>query len=237
MEFVETPSFLYPHVDRAACTNFSTWTVELRPSEGQEILHFSFSSFLSFSFFLFLFIFSFLSFPTNSFLSLFFFLCFSFFSFLFSFLFFSFCFSFLFLFPLFLPLTQRILFGSYLISFYHSCLLIFSFLLAISLLLRISIDRIGQRRKLPPFFLQATCVVLDFPHFSFISLLPFITSSLMCLIVSHTFKCTTWLLPCVTFLGCHVASLKSHHVSFDTLCLEKREISTVSEFDKIRCGI
>ena len=32
----------------------------------------------------------------------------------------------------------------------------------------------------------------------FIYLFPFIASSIMWLIVSHTFKCTTWILPCVT---------------------------------------
>ena len=61
MKFVETPSFWYPHVDRAACTNFSTRTVKLRPSERQKILLFSFSSFFSFSFFFFV------SSSTNSF--------------------------------------------------------------------------------------------------------------------------------------------------------------------------
>ena len=49
MEFVETPSFWYPHVDRAACTNFSTETVKLRSSRCREILHF-FSFILPFSF-------------------------------------------------------------------------------------------------------------------------------------------------------------------------------------------
>ena len=44
MEFVETPSFWCPHVDRAACTKFSTRTVELRPLKRREILYFSFSS-------------------------------------------------------------------------------------------------------------------------------------------------------------------------------------------------
>ena len=57
MEFVKTPSFWCPHIDRAVCTNFSTRTVKLRPSEHQEILPFSFSfpflfSVLFFRFFL-----------------------------------------------------------------------------------------------------------------------------------------------------------------------------------------
>ena len=159
MEFAETPSFWYLHVDRLACTNFSTRTVELRPSEHREILHFSFSSFIFF-------------FRFFHFLRTLFFLCFSFFSFIFAFLFFSF-----FLFSFLLPnefFLVPISFHFLLIYFSHSFLLIFSFILKISLLLRIAIDQIGLRRKLPPFFLQATCVVFDFPHFSFISLLPFI---------------------------------------------------------------
>ena len=62
MEFDETPSFWCPHVDRAACNNFSTRTVELRPSERREIhLFFFFSPFLFFFF---------LSFSTNSFIFL-----------------------------------------------------------------------------------------------------------------------------------------------------------------------
>ena len=49
MVFVETPSFFFcPHVDRAACTNFSTQTVELRSSKSREILPFPFLLFLSF---------------------------------------------------------------------------------------------------------------------------------------------------------------------------------------------
>ena len=92
MEFVETPTFWCPHVDRIACTNFSPRTIELRSLESREILPFPFSPFLSFSSFLSFFLFflydfflflSFLFFfPTNCFLfvSLFPF-CFSFFSF------------------------------------------------------------------------------------------------------------------------------------------------------------
>ena len=64
MEFVETLSFWCPHVGCVVCTNFSTRTVELRPSERQELLHFlSLLSFPSFSFFPFLF---FPSLSTNS---------------------------------------------------------------------------------------------------------------------------------------------------------------------------
>ena len=42
MEFVETPSFWCPHVGCAACTNFRTQTVELRPPENLEIFPFCF---------------------------------------------------------------------------------------------------------------------------------------------------------------------------------------------------
>ena len=80
MEVVETPTFWCPHVERAACTNFSPRTVELRPPESREIFPFPFSSF-SFSFpfslrtfFFFLFVF-FFSFPY--FLSFFLFFSFS----------------------------------------------------------------------------------------------------------------------------------------------------------------
>ena len=55
-EFFETPTFWCHHVDRAACTNFSPRTVELRQPESREIFPFPFSPFLSFSF-------SFSSFP------------------------------------------------------------------------------------------------------------------------------------------------------------------------------
>ena len=63
MEFVETPTFWCPHVDRVACNNFSTRTVKLRPSKRLEILLFFLFPFLSFYF-------PFLRtlFPTNCFL-------------------------------------------------------------------------------------------------------------------------------------------------------------------------
>ena len=188
MEFVETPSFWCPHVDRAACTNFSTQTVELRLSERQEILHFSF--FPSFSPFL----------PTNSFLFLI-----SFFSFLFAFLFFFSTNSF-----------SPFLFG------------LFSYPP-----IEIAIDRMSKEETSSPF----PFCHMPFPCISFLFLYlfySFIASSPMWLIVSHTFKCTTWLLPCVTPLGGHVASPKSHHMSSDTLRLEKHEIPTLSESNDIR---
>ena len=83
MEVVETPTFWCPRVERAACTNFSPRTVELRPPESREI-------------FPFLFLLS-----PFSFLPLYELFFFFLFVFCFSFLFFPFCFSFLFLIPLF----------------------------------------------------------------------------------------------------------------------------------------
>ena len=87
MEVVETPTFWCPHVEHAACTNFSPRTVKLRPPESREIFPFPFSSF------------------SFSFLSPYEFFSFLFFSFSPSLLFFPFCFPFLFLiFPL-IPLS------------------------------------------------------------------------------------------------------------------------------------
>ena len=162
--------FWCPHVDHAVCTNFSTQTVELRPSERHEILHFSFffSHFLPFLRIL-------IFFPLRI---LFFFASF--------FLFFSHHF-----------------FSSFSLS--HFFLLIFSFLLAFSPLFGSSWTGWSREEASSP-FPHATCVVLNFPSFFLISLFPFIASSIMWLIVSHTFKRTTWLLPCVTLLGFHVAS-------------------------------
>ena len=99
MEFIETPTFWCPHLDRAACTNFSSRTVELRPPESWEILHFPFSHFLSFSFSPFLSFFLF--FIYEFFLFLYFLFAFLSFPFLISFshhFFFSFLFLFLFVF-------------------------------------------------------------------------------------------------------------------------------------------
>ena len=122
MEFVQTPSFWCPDVDRAACNNFSTRTVELRPSEHREILPFFFL--ISFFF----------SFSTNSFIF----------------------FASFFLFPL----TQPIVFGFYLISFF---LLIFSFSFLSS---HFGSSWTGwSREEASSPFPHATCVVLYFPSF------------------------------------------------------------------------
>ena len=82
MEVVETPTFWCPHVERAACTNFSPRTVELRPPKSRKIFPFPFSSF---------------SFSLPFFLRTVFFFSFSLFSFSHFLLFFRFFFSFLFL--------------------------------------------------------------------------------------------------------------------------------------------
>ena len=71
MEFVKTPTFWCPHVDQAACTNFSLRTVKLRPLKSREIFPFPFllSHFPSFPslriVFLFPFLVSHLIFPSH----------------------------------------------------------------------------------------------------------------------------------------------------------------------------
>ena len=138
MEFFETPNFLCPYVDRVACINFSTQTGKLRPSEYREILHFL----------------SLLSFPFLSLRILF--------SYPFFFLFF-FCFSFfLFLLPNVFFLVP--------ISFHfspHSFLLIYSFLLEISLLFG-SILTIQSREEISsPFPSSHLCGALFSPLFPY----------------------------------------------------------------------
>ena len=166
MDFVETPSFWCPHVGRFVCTNFSTRTVELRPSERREIFNFLSLLFIPFPF-SFLPSFSFpLSFykllsSMNSFSSFFlffpfcfslsyFFLPISLYEFFLFFLFFFFCFF------LFFPFLFDSLFFSYFSS--HFCL-------AISPPIWSIIDRMGQRRQFPPHFLMSSCVALIFPSF------------------------------------------------------------------------
>ena len=124
------------------------------------------------------------------------------FSFLYEF--FSFCFFLSFLsFFAFLLFFSHNFFSSFSLS--HLCFLIFSFLLAFSPLFGSSLTDWSREEASSP-FPHAICVVLNFPSFFLIPLFPFIASSIMWLVMSHTFKCTTWILPCVTLLGCHVAS-------------------------------
>ena len=171
------------------CTNFSTRTIELRPSEHREILHFPFSSFLPFSFpFL-------LYFSTNSF-------CF-FFSPLFYFSLFLFLISFS---PHFFSFLSTNSFSPpFFVSFFLLSLLLF---FSLSFSLWICIDRIFQWRKLPPHYL----LNFLFSKFFFMTSSPTWLNvsheiiSHTWLIVSHSFKWTTWLLPSVTLLRCHVAS-------------------------------
>ena len=59
--------------------------------------------------------------------------------------------------------------------------------------------------KLPPTFLHAVCpshIFLNFLIFPFL-LYPTLDTWLH---VSHSHNCTTWFMPCVTPLGCHVTS-------------------------------
>ena len=183
MEFVETLSFWCPHVDRATCNNFSTQTVGA-PENPPFFLFF----------FPFLFFF-FVSPSTNSFSFL------SFFSFLYSF----FSFHFLLIssshFSSFFSFAFLISFLFFLSSSTNSFCSFWHFLLPFGSSLT---DWSRKEASFP--FPHATCVVYVFPSLFLYFLIPFVTSSIMWLIVSHIFKCTTWLLPCVTLLGYHVAS-------------------------------
>ena len=172
MEFVETPSFWCPHIDRAACNNFSTRTVELRPTNRREILPFSFSSFLSFlrtpfSFFVFFVFFPFFfSSSTNSFL---------------------------------FPLTQRILFGSYLISSFSSFFsshFLFSF--GNFSFLWIHIDHSVKGGNFLPFSFKPLVWCLIFSLFLLFLISLFIASSHTWLNVSHGIM--PHMAPCEPFL-------------------------------------
>ena len=107
----------------------------------------------------------------------------------FHFLFFSFPFSFS-------------LFSNFLFSF------IFSFLF--SLFDPYPPNCSKSRGNFPPLYSMPHDFFTNFPYchdFSF----PIISSFDTWLNVSHSHKCTTWLMPCVTPLGCHVASTCSCH--------------------------
>ena len=184
MEFVETPTFRCPHVDRATCNNFSTRTVELRSSKRREILHFSFS--LSFPFFFF--VSPFLSFFPFFLYKFFLFLSFFFLPLSFSvfFVFFPFYLSFLFLLPN--EFFFFLFYFFFLISFFSFSLLLFFFSLfgAFSLLG----STLTAWVKGGNFLLIASCHLCG--HcFSFIFhlfLIPFLTSHNMWLNESHTIK-------------------------------------------------
>ena len=232
MEFVETPTFWCPHVDRAACTNFSPRTVELRPPESQEILSFPFSPFL------FLFLFSFpLLFPFLPLRILFV----PFLSFFLSHKLFSFCFfiSFL-LFFLFLFSSHFPIISSSNFSFLFLFLFAFHFFSLFG-----SPWSIRSREEASSPFLMP----FVWPSFFFlISLFLFMTSYPTWLNMSHGIMPPMWLNVSHSFLVDHMALSKCHtlrvpcgiplpcHMSFDTLYLEKCEIPTTSESNEIRRG-
>ena len=69
------------------------------------------------------------------------------------------------------------------------------------------IHRIVQVGKFPTTFLLCHFVTLTFFSLNFyIFLFPLFLSFDTWLNVNHSHKCTTWLMPCVTPLGCHVSS-------------------------------
>ena len=147
-----------------------------------------------------------------------------------------------FLFSIFFPFLL-----SYLPNFLFVCshphfFLIFLFLIYFFFLFFIflfffshtQIDQSGG--DFPPLSSFATCHPhIFFPYFSYFPFFLFPSLDTW-LNVSHSHKCTTWLMPCVTPLGFHVASTWSFHVSPDTRCLEECEILTVSESNKIQLG-
>ena len=71
----------------------------------------------------------------------------------------------------------------------------------------------------------------------FISLFDFLSPFDACLHVSHSHKCTTWLMPCVTPLGFNLASTCSCHVSPDTRGASKnmkfRLFRNPTKFDRV----
>ena len=95
----------------------------------------------------------------------------------------------------------------------------FSFSLLFFLTLLPILIKVGETfPHFPPFPHVTFTFFLYFHDFSF----PIISSFDTWLNVTHSHKCTTWLIPCVTLLWFHVASTCSCHVSPDTRCLEKQ---------------
>ena len=212
MKFVETPTFWCPHVDRAACTNFSPRTVELRPPESREILPFPFSHFFSFLLFSFPLLFPFL--PLRIlFVSLFPFF-FSFFSF------------------------SHLIFPSFflLISFPFFFAFLFLSLFGSPWSIR------SREEASSPFLMPFVWPSFFFPYFLISFFMTSYPTWLnmshgimppMWLNVSHSFlvdhmafsKCHTLRVPCGIPLHCHASS--------DTPRFEKGEIPTTSESNEI----
>ena len=212
MEFVETPTFWCPHVDPAACTNFSPRTFERRPPETQEIFLFPFllSPFPPFSLYGFFPFFSFLPFLPF----------FSFFSFLISFPFHFSSFSLL-LFVIFSPFLEKALIrsneaisSSFPLPICVANTFPFFFFLYLY-------DIITHMASCEPwnFFSHTWLIVSHGIHALHVA---------QCEPSLFNAKCHSLEVPCGISIPCHVSS--------DTPRLEKREIPTTSEFNEIRRG-
>ena len=131
------------------------------------------------------------------------------------------------------PFSFSLLYEFFLLLYFLFFFLSFAFLF----LFWITIDQSWSKEEtsfpLPPCHMSFPCFFLIY---FFISLFLFIASYLMWLIVSNTFQVHHMDLSMCHSLRVPCGIPQSHHVSFDTLRLEKREIPTVSEFDEIRCG-
>ena len=219
MEFDETQRFWYPRVALNAWTDFAFCSDENLQSGFRKSQREVKPLFVSLSLSL-LFIF-FFSFP----------FCFFFFPF----------FSFLAFFLIDINRTPFVCSPSHFVFFFHFpfSLLLFHFLFSFSFSLFLfyhSTDFIKVGETSPhfplPCHMSSPQFYLIFLDFSF----PIISLFDTWLHVSHSHKCTTWLMPCVTPLGCHVASTCSCHVLLDTRCLKKHKIPTVLESEEIRRG-
>ena len=185
MEFDEIIRFWYPSVARDVWIDFNTQTVELRPSERRKNSPFSSSSFLPL-------LSCFLSFSP---------VCFPSFSIFFSFLF-SLSYP-----PNILSFVCSHLIFSFFFYFYHFLFYFFFFIFYFLFLIWIaSTEWAKSGGNFPPLSSIATCRHRHFSLNFLIFLFSLFPSFDTWLNVSHSHKCTTWLMPCVTPLGCHVVS-------------------------------
>ena len=177
MEFDETPIFWYPCIALVAWIDFNSCIVEIRSSERRENLPFLFSPFLPFVF-LPLYLPFLLVFSIHHFI----------FNFIFLLSFLSFSLFFIFLFSsLSFPPSPFCLDFSPFLPYPPNCP---------------SGETCHPFLPLPHVI---TTIFLDFLFFSYFAF-PLIPPLSIWLIMQHSHKCTTWLFPCVTPLGCHVAS-------------------------------
>ena len=204
MEFDKTPRFWYPCVALDAWIDFSSRTVDLRPSECRENLHFFLSPLSLFIYIRFIFFRPPVCFP-------------SFLFFFFPFLPFlsikhpSFClhpspFSLIYLifsllsFSPFTPLFDHHPSNfPFFFPFFHFLLYVFFFLFSFLFLIWIASTKWSKSGgNFPPLSSIATCHHHNF-SFNFLNFLfPLFLSFDTWLNVSHSNKCTTWLMSCVT---------------------------------------